>query len=366
LRSSLSVASNRPTFAQRSDSGYSRPALFVRREEAGESMSVIAVGGFQHETNTFAPSKADFAAFQDGGGWPEFTVGDRIAPRLSGANIPAAGAIDTLHALGHRTVGLVWGAATPSAQVTRDAYERIVGDMLARLDAAGPVDGIYLDLHGAMVAEHFDDGEGELLSRMRRLVGARVPIVASLDLHANVTQAMIKHCDALVSYRTYPHVDMAASGERAARLLEHLLGGGDAPAKSFRTLDFLTGLPSQCTLIEPARSLYAMLERLEREHGAVLSFTPGFPMADFPECGMAVLGYGADAARVQTATASLANAIADAEGEFSMELFTPEAAVSRAMQRGEAGAPVVLADTQDNPGAGGNGDTTGLLAALKG
>jgi microcystin degradation protein MlrC len=157
---------------------------------------------------------------------------------------------------------------------------------------------------------------------------------------------------------------MAASGERAARLLERMLGGGDAPAKSFRTLDFLTGLPSQCTLIEPARSLYAMLERLEREHGAVLSFTPGFPMADFPECGMAVLGYGPDAARVQTATASLANAIADAEGEFSMELFTPEAAVSRAMQRGEPGAPVVLADTQDNPGAGGNGDTTGLLAAL--
>src|ERR1022692_4192286 len=255
------------------------PGAFRPARKAGKSMSVIAVGGFQHETNTFAPSKADFAAFEDGGGWPEFTVGESIAPRLSGANIPAAGAIDTLHGLGHRTVGLVWGAATPSAQVTRDAYERIVGDMLARLEAAGPVDGIYLDLHGAMVTDHFDDGEGELLSRMRRLVGSRVPIVASLDLHANVTQAMIKHCDAFVSYRTYPHVDMAASGERAARLLEGMLGGGDAPAKSFRTLDFLTGLPSQCTLIEPARSLYAMLERLEREHGAVLSFTPGFPMA---------------------------------------------------------------------------------------
>ena len=327
-------------------------------------MSVIAVGGFQHETNTFAPSKADFAAFQDGGGWPEITYGDQIAPRLSGANIPATGAIDTLHALGHRTIGLVWGAATPSAQVTRDAYERIVGDMLARLEAAGPVDGIYLDLHGAMVTEQFDDGEGELLSRMRRLVGKRVPIVASLDLHANVTQAMIAHCDGFVSYRTYPHVDMAASGERAAHLLERMLDGGAAPAKSFRPLDFLTGLPSQCTLIEPAKSLYTMLDRLEREHGAVLSFTPGFPMADFPECGMAVLGYGADAARVQTATASLANAISDAEGDFSMELFTPDAAVSRAMQRGAPGAPVVLADTQDNPGAGGNGDTTGLLAAL--
>jgi microcystin degradation protein MlrC len=348
------------------------PATLARRfssgamtgNPAGEPMSLIAVGGFQHETNTFAPSKADFTAFEDGGGWPPLTSGAGIAPRLSGANIPAAGAIDTLHALGHRTVGLVWGAASPSAHVTRDAYERIAGDMLARLQAAGPVDGIYLDLHGAMVAEHLDDGEGELLSRVRRLVGDRVPIVASLDLHANVTQAMIKHSDALVSYRTYPHVDMAASGERAARLLESMLADGEAPGKSFRTLDFLTGLPSQCTLIEPAKSLYAMLGRLEPEHDTVLSFTPGFPMADFPECGMAVLGYGPDLARVQIATASLANAIADAEGEFSMELFTPEAAVSRAMQRGEPGAPVVLADTQDNPGAGGNGDTTGLLAAL--
>src|SRR6202163_488453 len=220
------------------------PATLARRfssgamtgNPAGEPMSLIAVGGFQHETNTFAPSKANFKAFEDGGGWPPLTSGAGIAPRLSGANIPAAGAIDTLHALGHRTVGLVWGAASPSAHVTRDAYERIAGDMLARLQAAGPVDGIYLDLHGAMVTEHLDDGEGELLSRVRRLVGDRVPLVASLDLHANVTQAMIKHCDGLVSYRTYRHVDMAASGERAGHLLQRMLTDGEAPTKSFRTV----------------------------------------------------------------------------------------------------------------------------------
>jgi len=327
-------------------------------------MSRIAVGGFQHETNTFAPSKADYAAFEDGGGWPPLVAGDAIAPRLAGANIPAAGAIAELHAQGHHTAGLVWGAASPSAHVTRDAYERIVGDMLARLAALGPVDGVYLDLHGAMVTEHLDDGEGELLARMRRIVGPRVPIVASLDLHANVTRAMLEHADALVAYRTYPHVDMAATGARAAALLDRTLAEGKRPEKSLRVLDFLTGLPSQCTLIEPAHGLYTMLERLEREHDCVLSFTPGFPMADFPECGMAAFGFGYDGARVQTAVAALAHAIDDAEPEFSMELFEPDAAVARAMQRGEPGAPVVLADTQDNPGAGGNGDTTGLLAAL--
>ena len=327
-------------------------------------MSVIAVGGFQHETNTFAPSKADYAAFEAGGGWPELTFGDAIAPRLTGANIPATGAIEALHAAGHRTVGLVWGAASPSAQVTRDAFERIAGNLTDRLAAALPVDGVYLDLHGAMVTEHLDDGEGELLARVRRIVGPRVPVVASLDLHANVTRAMMAHADGFDAYRTYPHVDMAATGARAAHLLERTLKAGHPLAKAMRPLDFLTGLPSQSTFIEPGRRLYELLERLERDHDTQLSFTPGFPMADFPECQMAVFGYGPDATRVQTAVDAMANAVHDAEHEFALDLYEPDAAVLRAAQRGEPGAPVVLADTQDNPGAGGNGDTTGLLAAL--
>jgi len=324
----------------------------------------IAVGGFQHETNTFAPTRADYAAFESGGGWPPLTFGDAIAPRLEGANIPAAGAIGALHAAGHATVGLAWGAASPSAQVTKDAFERIGGAIVSRLADAGPVDGVYLDLHGAMVADHLDDGEGELLARVRRVVGPQVPVVASLDLHANVTRAMVAASDGMVAYRTYPHVDMAETGTRAARMLLDLIRRGKPLAKSVRTLDFLTGIPSQCTTIEPGRRLYALLERLEREHDTVLSFTPGFPMADFPECGMAVFGMGAEEARVQVAVAALRQAVADAEGEFRMELYAPDDAVRRAMKRGAPGAPVVLADTQDNPGAGGNGDTTGLLRAL--
>ena len=327
-------------------------------------MAVIAVGGFQHETNTFAPSKADYAAFEDGGGWPELTFGDAIAPRLAGANIPATGAFDALHAAGHRTIGLVWGAASPSAHVTRDAYEQIVGDMILRLQQAGPVDGVYLDLHGAMVAEHHDDGEGELLARVRRVVGPNVPVVASLDLHANMTRAMVEQSDGLAAYCTYPHIDMAATGARAASLLQQTIASGAPMAKAMQPLDFLTGLPSQCTFIEPAKSLYELLARLERKHDVTLSFTPGFPMADFPECGMAAFGYGADAGNVQTAVAALAHAVHDAEPDFAMELFEPDAAVARAIKIGEPGAPVVMADTQDNPGAGGNGDTTALLAAM--
>ncbi len=157
---------------------------------------------------------------------------------------------------------------------------------------------------------------------------------------------------------------MAATGARAASLLQRTINAGAPMAKAMRPLDFLTGLPSQCTFIEPAKSLYELLARLEREHDASLSFTPGFPMADFPECGMAVFGYGPDARRVQAAVDALARAVHDAEPDFAMELFEPDAAVARAIQRGEPGSPVVMADTQDNPGAGGNGDTTGLLAAL--
>jgi microcystin degradation protein MlrC len=327
-------------------------------------MARIAIGGFQHETNTFAPSPADYAAFEAGGGWPGVQYGEPLFGAIEGANIPAQGAIQALRAAGHALVGTAWGAASPSARVTADAFERILGELVSRLKAALPVDGVYLDLHGAMVSEAFDDGEGEILRRVREAIGPRVPLVASLDLHGNVTRAMVAHADALVGYRTYPHVDMADTGARAARVLDTILKTGHRPAKSYATLDFLTGLPAQCSFIEPCKGIYALLEGLERSSGVVLTFMPGFPMADFDECGMTVFGYGADAAATQSAVAKLRGAVADAERDFAMELFLPDDAVARARSRGEPGKPVVIADTQDNPGAGGNGDTTGMLAAL--
>ena len=326
-------------------------------------MARIAIGGFQHETNTFAPARADYAAFEAGGGWPGARYGEAIFAAVEGANIPAAGAIGALRAMGHDLVGTAWAAASPSAHVTADAYERIAGELTGNLRKSGPVDGVYLDLHGAMVSEGFDDGEGELLRRVREVVGPRVPIAASLDLHANVTRAMVERADALVAYRTYPHVDMADTGARAARLLDRMLRSGERLAGDFHPLDYLTGLPSQCSFIEPCKSIYQELARLEAG-GVALSFTPGFPMADFAECGMAVFGYGTDARKVKAAVGELRGMVAEAEKDFALELHSAADAVRRARSRGTPGAPVVLADTQDNPGAGGNGDTTGLLRAL--
>jgi microcystin degradation protein MlrC len=324
----------------------------------------IAIGGLQHETNTFAPAKADYTAFEAGGGWPGVQYGDPLFDAVAGANIPAQGAIEALRSSGHTLVATAWAAASPSAHVTSDAFERIAGELVRRLQPAGPVEGVYLDLHGAMVTEAHDDGEGELLRRVRQAVGPRVPIAASLDLHANVTRAMIETADALVAYRSYPHIDMAETGARAARLLERMLRTGEKLSHRHRGFDFLTGIPSQCSFMEPGRSLYRELGALEARSDVVLSFTPGFPMADFDECGMAVFGYGQNAKQVDAAVDALRAAVADSEGDFALDLHLPDDAVKRAMQRGEPGAPVVLADTQDNPGAGGNGDTTGLLAAL--
>jgi microcystin degradation protein MlrC len=327
-------------------------------------VATIAIGGMQHETNTFAPSRADYTAFEHGGGWPSVQLGEPLFEAVAGANIPVQGAIEALRARGHTLVPLAWAAASPSAHVTRDAFERIVGELLARLRAAGRVDGVYLDLHGAMVCEHHDDGEGEILRRVRERVGAGVPVVASLDLHANVTRQMVAQADAMTIYRTYPHVDMAETGARAAALLDAMLARGRRPAKAYRTFDFLTGIPSQSTFIEPGRGLYARIADIERRHAASVDFAPGFPMADFPECGMSAVAYADTDAAAQAALAEIGDAIVAAEPDFALELLTPDEAVLRAVRVGAPGAPVVLADTQDNPGAGGNGDTTGLLAAM--
>ncbi len=324
-------------------------------------MARIAIGGMQHETNTFAPSRADYAAFEAGGGWPGARYGEPVFAAVEGANIPAAGAIQALRAQGHDLVATAWAAASPSAHVTDDAFERIVGEMVSRLKNALPVDGVYLDLHGAMVTESHDDGEGEILRRVREAVGPRVPVAASLDLHCNLTRAMFERCDALVAYRTYPHLDMAESGARAAGLLDGMLRAGQPLAKRWRSLDYLTGLPSQCSFVEPCKTIY---DDIGREEDVTLSFTPGFPMADFPECGMAVFGYGSDEKKTSLALDKLHRMVSDAEKDFVLELHLPDDAVARARARGEPGAPVLLADTQDNPGAGGNGDTTGLLKSL--
>lgn len=324
----------------------------------------ILVAGFQHETNTFAPSKAAYENFVRGEGFPAMVRGqDMLA--LREVNIPAGGFINAVLADGHTVSTAIWAGASPSAHVTRDAYERIAGEIVDAARAGG-YDAIYLDLHGAMVAEHLDDGEGELLARVRAVAGPDLPVVASLDLHANVTAQMLQEADGLAAFRTYPHVDMADTGEHTARLLAARLAAGNAWVRAERRLPFLIPINGMCTLLQPSQGVYEELERLEKTPGvASISFAPGFPAADFPECGPVVWAYGTDAAAVERVTEALYQRVLELEPQWSPDFLAPADAVKRA-QALAAGAsrPVVIADTQDNPGAGGDANTTGMLRAL--
>ena len=149
--------------------------------------------------------------------------------------------------------------ASPSAHVTKDAFERIVTEMIDGIAGAGALDAVYLDLHGAMVTEHYDDGEGEILARVRKVIGKDLPLVVSLDLHANVTPEMVEHADALIAYRTYPHVDMADTGRASAKHLALMLKTKTRFAKAFRQLPFLIPISWQCTNDQPTMGIYQKL-----------------------------------------------------------------------------------------------------------
>jgi microcystin degradation protein MlrC len=331
----------------------------------------VFVAGFQHETNTFAPSKADWSAFLAGAGYPAFSRGAQMLERIGPTSLPMAGFLRYAATRGWTVLPSVWAGAMPSAHVTKDAFERIAAALLEDLDAAlltGALDAIYLDFHGAAVAEHVDDAEGELLARIRDRVGLALPIVASLDLHANVTERMLRMATAMTAFRTYPHIDMAATGERAALMLDALMSGQRWVTRYGR-VPFLLPLNTQCTLMEPAASIMTRLQGLEAESGLPqalhLNFAMGFPAADFPECGPVIFGHGVNAEVLQQAVSLLAEEVVARRAEWRTDLKTPRDAVSEAMALAElAEGPVVIADTQDNPGAGGDSNTTGLLHAL--
>ncbi|MDX1822050.1 MAG: M81 family metallopeptidase [Paracoccaceae bacterium] len=325
----------------------------------------VALAGFLHETNTFAPSPADMAAFVQGGGYMPMVRGAALMTAGRNINLGIGGAVAHGEGAGWDMVPVLWCGAIPSAHVTRAAYEAITTEIVEGIKAALPLDGVFLDLHGAMVAEHEDDGEGVLLSRVRAVVGPDVPIVTALDLHGNITAKMVVSADALVGFRTYPHVDMAETGRRAAVQLDALMARGEPFAKAFRRLDFLIPIAWQSTVMEPAAGIYDRMAALEGGDVASVSFFPGFPAADFPECGPTVVAYGATQAAADAAADAVVADVRAAEPAFAGRAYDPDAGVAEAMRiAATATKPVVIADTQDNPGAGGDSNTTGMLRAL--
>ena len=329
-------------------------------------MTCVFIAGFQHETNTFAPSLADWEAFNRGDAFPAYIRGEAMQTQFTGVNIPVGGFIDAAKRHGWQLWPSVWAGASPSSYVTRDAFERIATDLLQDLKQAlsQGIDAVYLDLHGAAVAEHADDAEGELLARVRAIIGENMPLVASLDLHANVTQRMLATADALVAYRTYPHIDMAETGERAAELLQRRMRLGRREALTVHRLPYLISLNAQSTWLQPAKDIYAAIDDIDKAHHSVLSFCMGFAAADFEECAPVLWAYAGEAHQAQAAADAL-HQLAAPPAQWRIDFLEAREAVAQALAlAAQHTRPVLIADTQDNPGAGGDSNTTGMLHAL--
>jgi len=328
--------------------------------------TTLFVAGFHHETNTFAPSPADWAAFSSGAGYPGYARGDAMRAQMAPTSTALGGFIAEALEHGWALRPSVWAGAMPSNRVTTEAFERICAEIVDDLQRGG-FDAVFLDLHGAAVAEGADDAEGELLARIRAVVGPAMPVVASLDLHANVSARMLALATAMTAYRSYPHVDMRETGRRAARMLaRRLVPAAPERAVHAERVPFLLPLNAQCTLMQPAASVIALIDQIEAQHDVELNFTMGFSAADFAECGPVLFGYGTDPLRVRSAVHQLHTEVAvTRRADWKIELLAPLAAVEQAIALAlQADAPVVIADTQDNPGAGGDANTTGLLHAL--
>lgn len=320
----------------------------------------VLVAGFKHETNSFAPNLADWAAFERGELLPAASHGAVMIDRISRVNVSLSGFLRVARDKGWTIMPSLWCGAVPSSYITAQAFEFICDTIIADVRKGG-FDAIYIDMHGAAMAHNADDADGELLRRIRGVVGDDLPIVASLDLHANVTKAMLDLADGLVAFRTNPHIDYVETGELAAELLDRRIRQGSREKLSHTRLPFLIPVNAQSTTTQPAKSIYELLVRLDTDHGTISSFCMGFPASDFEECAPMIWGYGDEAALT---VERLASAALDAD-RWKLEIYEPRAAVAQAIARTTlTGKPVVIADTQDNPGAGGTASTTGMLHAL--
>ncbi len=320
----------------------------------------IAVGGIVHETNTFAPTPTTLADFDTHGSSQPILRGEALLTAFPAGGGSIGGVMRALQGAEVEIVPLLWAAAQPGGRVTAEAYATLAGDLLARLQAAGPLDAVVLDLHGAMVVDGIEDAEGWLLSRIREAVGPEPFVSAVLDFHGNLSAEMVRNSDLICAYRTYPHVDMESSGARLVGQTLHWLTSGTRPAKAFAQGRYLIPIHAQCTLIDPMAGLVAVQEHLDARYRALTSVLPGFPPADIADCGPSVLAYAPDQDGADAAVAALVHGLAMAEPAFAaIGLRQGPEAVRHALQQA-GGAPVILVDTQDNPGAGATSDTMGL------
>jgi microcystin degradation protein MlrC len=312
-----------------------------------------------HETNTFSSIPTGRALFEA----HDLRYGGELLEAFRGTGTCLGGMIDAAAGGGVTLVPSLAAAASPGGRVTKEFYAEARDRLLADLRAAGPLDGVLLDLHGAMVVDGLDDGEGDLLAAVRAAVGP-LPIAVTLDFHANVTRAMVETATLLHGYKTYPHVDMDARGREATARLADVVAGRIRPTVAYRQPPMLPPIAGQLTTRGPMRRLYDLADAMERRPGVVsVSVFAGFPLADIHDAGLSVyVVTDRDQALADTLADELAAAAWAMRREFLHTALPVREAVARALALD--GRPVVLADVADNTGGGAAGDTTEILREL--
>lgn len=313
-----------------------------------------------HETNTFSPTPTTLASFaarlllKDG----------QIAETLQGTACELAAHIDAAHAHGWQLVQPLAAHAVPSGRATRETWQALSAQVLS---ACSPdLDGVILALHGAMATEDEDDAEGALLLAIRRIVGPDVPVVVTLDLHANVTDRMAECVNAMYAYRTYPHVDQYPLAQEAADCLDTLMRQPVRSRCVVAHAPLLDGCDHGRTHAPGVMtSLLALADDLKRRHEGVteVAICAGFPWADIAQAGPSVSVSGtADAHVLREVAGSVMQAIWQSRAQSSAPLLSLAHMVQVLSE--PADAPVVIADFTDNPGHGAPGDGVRILAAL--
>jgi microcystin degradation protein MlrC len=321
----------------------------------------VAIAELKQETNTFVPRPTTLEDFRAWHLW----YGDDLIDGLRGTNSEIDGFLNVLEAAGIKPVPILATFAMSGGRVTDKAYEKLCDELLTGIDASGPLDGILLALHGAMVTESDDSPDGTTLAAVRKLVGPDIPIVASYDLHANLTRKLAEHADALVGFKTSPHIDQRDTGERAARVMVRILQENVKPTMAFVKIPMVVPASTHMHhLPGPFKRLQDATKTAET--GKVLSANAAAvqPWLDIDEMGFAtVVITDNDPELAQKVACDLANQAWNERDAFmQIDLVPPAEAIQLALAEPEG--PVVLADAADGTGAGSPGDATAVIAAL--
>jgi microcystin degradation protein MlrC len=313
----------------------------------------LVIAMMKHETNTFSPVRTDWQRFADWGAY----FGRDALRAYEGTAMPIGAYLKLAREIGAETVTPVAAEAMPSGRVADEAY-RLMSDAILDAVRAG-CDAAMLDLHGAMVAEGAPDGEGTLLERIRRLAPA-LPIAVTCDLHANLTEKMVRNATALVGYKTYPHVDMFEVGAQVGRILLRAMRGEVRPAMAWARRPLLAQTLRMGTEDEPMKSLIAAARAEEASGLLAATVFGGFPLADMEDAGVSAVCIADGDAGAARAAAERLMAMAWEQREAF--LYRPEPlaeAVARAKAMREG--PVLLLDHADNVGSGGTEDVMTVL-----